>query len=86
MDTAAVMKNLDLVIAADTSVAHLPGARGAPVWIAPQFLPNWRWLLERAHSPWYPTVRLFRQVSRGSWQEVFERIAAEVEKLSCKSG
>ena len=66
MDTAAVMKNLDLVIAADTSVAHLPGARGAPVWIAPQFLPNWRWLLERADSPWYPTVRLIRQVSRGS--------------------
>jgi predicted O-linked N-acetylglucosamine transferase (SPINDLY family) len=86
MDAAAVMKNLDLVISADTSVAHLAGALGVPVWIALPFLPDWRWLLEREDSPWYPTVRLFRQTNRGSWQEVFERIVAEVEKLSRKSG
>jgi hypothetical protein len=74
MDTAAVMKNLDLIITADTALAHLAGALGVPVWIPLHFPPDWRWLLERDDSPWYPTVRLFRQQRRGDWQGAFERI------------
>ena len=61
MDTAAVIRNLDLVVTPDTAIAHLAGALGAPVWLALQFSPNWRWLLDRDDSPWYPTMRLFRQ-------------------------
>ena len=74
MVTAAVMKNLDLVITCDTAVAHLAGALGVPVWVALPFVPDWRWLLDRGDSPWYPTMRLFRQESRGDWQGVFRRI------------
>lgn len=73
-DTAAAMMNLDLVICCDTSVAHLAGALGKPVWVATGTVPDWRWLLERDDSPWYPTMRLFRQSCRGNWQDVFERI------------
>jgi predicted O-linked N-acetylglucosamine transferase (SPINDLY family) len=82
MDTAAVMKNLELIIAADTSVVHLAGALGVPVWIALHSVPDWRWMLEREDSPWYPTARLFRQTGRGDWREVFARITAELESLS----
>ncbi len=79
MDTAAVIRGLDLVVAPDTAIAHLAGALGAPVWVALQFSPNWRWLLERDDSPWYPTMRLFRQTAFGEWSSVFERIAKAVE-------
>lgn len=75
VDTAAVMKSLDLVITSDTSIAHLAGALAVPVWVAIPFAPDWRWLLEREDSPWYPTMRLFRQTERGDWRSVFERIA-----------
>ena len=75
--TAAVLRSLDLVITADTAVAHLAGALGVPVWVALTYSPDWRWLLEREDSPWYPTMRLFRQRRLGDWGEVFERIAAE---------
>jgi hypothetical protein len=74
-DTAAVMKNLDLVIACDTSVAHLAGALGVPVWVPLPHVPDWRWLLDREDSPWYPSMRLFRQTRRGQWEDVFHRIA-----------
>jgi tetratricopeptide (TPR) repeat protein len=74
-DTAAVMNNLDLVVTVDTAVAHLAGALGVPVWIALPLVPDWRWLLEREDSPWYPTARLFRQVDWGDWSGVFERMA-----------
>jgi tetratricopeptide (TPR) repeat protein len=74
MDTAAVMKNLDLVITSDTASAHLAGALGVPVWVALSFVPDWRWLLDRSDSPWYPTMQLFRQKERGNWQGVFEEI------------
>jgi tetratricopeptide (TPR) repeat protein len=74
MDTAAVMMSLDLVITSDTSIAHLAGALGVPVWVALPFVPDWRWLLDRSDSPWYPTMRLFRQERRGDWQTVFQRI------------
>jgi tetratricopeptide (TPR) repeat protein len=80
MDTAAAVRNLDLVITCDTAVAHLAGALGIPVWIALSLAPDWRWLLHRDDSPWYPTVRLFRQRTLGDWDEVFERIAAELGK------
>jgi hypothetical protein len=74
MDTAAVMKNVDLVITSDSAAAHLAGALGVPVWVALPSVPDWRWLLDRSDSPWYPTMRLFRQKERGNWQGVFEEI------------
>ena len=67
MDTAAIMMNLDLVITSDTAIAHLAGALGVPVWVALPFMPDWRWLLDRSDSPWYPTMRLFRQKAPGDW-------------------
>jgi tetratricopeptide (TPR) repeat protein len=79
-DTAAIMKQLDLVISSDTAIAHLAGALGVPVWTALPFAPDWRWLREREDSPWYPTMRLFRQKERGNWDEVFGRMAAELAK------
>jgi len=85
MDTAAVMMNIDLVISADTAVAHLAGALGIPVWVALPLVPDWRWLLERDDSPWYPTMRLFRQTRNGHWEDVFERIAEELKAVvSCQ--
>ncbi|MDE2030231.1 MAG: tetratricopeptide repeat protein [Alphaproteobacteria bacterium] len=74
--TAAMIETLDLVITVDTAVAHLAGALGKPVWILLPFHPDWRWLLEREDSPWYPTARLFRQRQRGDWSEVVARVAA----------
>ena len=75
MDTAAIMANLDLVIAVDTAVGHLAGALGVPTWLALNFSPDWRWLLDREDSPWYPTMRLFRQSRLGDWSSVFQRMA-----------
>jgi hypothetical protein len=76
MDTAAIMKTIDLVISSDTSAPHLAGALGVPVWLALPHVPNWRWLLDRPDSPWYPTMRLFRQREAGDWAGVFEEIQA----------
>ena len=78
VDCAAVMKNLDLVISSDTAAAHLAGALGCPVWIVLKYVPDWRWMMHRDDSPWYPTARLFRQIRHGDWDEVFERIAREL--------
>ncbi len=78
--TAAVLSNLDLVITADTAVAHLAGALGVPVWVALPVAPDWRWLLAREDSPWYPTMRLFRQASWGDWEGVFRRMADELRE------
>jgi tetratricopeptide (TPR) repeat protein len=75
-DTAALIAQLDLVISIDTSVAHLGGALGLPVWIMLPFSPDWRWLRDRSDSPWYPTARLFRQAQRGDWDDVVRRVAA----------
>jgi tetratricopeptide (TPR) repeat protein len=80
MDTAAIMMSLDLVISSDTAVAHLAGALGMPVWVALSPVPDWRWLLERQDSPWYPTMRLFRQKQYGSWEEVFKRLAGALRE------
>jgi tetratricopeptide (TPR) repeat protein len=84
-DTAAVMQNLDLVISSDTAVVHLAGGLGIPVWIALPLVPDWRWLLEREDSPWYPSMRLFRQTRVGEWADVFERMAGELENLVCRT-
>jgi tetratricopeptide (TPR) repeat protein len=81
MDTAAVMMNLDLVISIDTGVAHLAGALGRPLWIMLKRVPEWRWLLDRADSPWYPTARLFRQRTTGEWGPVVEDVAGELARL-----
>jgi tetratricopeptide (TPR) repeat protein len=71
LDAAAVIENLDLVITSDTAIAHLAGALGRPVWVALRHVPDWRWLTNRADSPWYPSMRLFRQRERGRWKGVF---------------
>lgn len=71
VDTAALMQSLDLVIASDSAVAHLSGALGRPTWVALKHVPEWRWMLRRDDSPWYPTMRLFRQATRGDWDGVF---------------
>ncbi|MDX2228081.1 MAG: FkbM family methyltransferase [Leptolyngbyaceae cyanobacterium bins.349] len=73
-DTAAAIAQLDLVITVDTAVAHLAGAMGKPTWILLAHVPDWRWLMEREDSPWYPTMRLFRQHQPDAWAEVFERV------------
>ena len=80
MDTAAIMMNLDLVITSDTAVAHLAGALGVPVWVALPFSPDWRWILDRDDSPWYPTMRLFRQKSPGDWAGLLDKIAAALRE------
>jgi tetratricopeptide (TPR) repeat protein len=80
-ETAPMLKALDLVITADTALAHLAGALGGRVWLVLQDVPDWRWLIGRADSPWYPTMRLFRQRSPGNWAEVFDRMATELAAL-----
>ncbi len=74
-DTASLMSQLDLIITVDTAVAHLAGALGVPVWVALAFDPDWRWMLEREDSPWYPSMRLFRQTRWGDWPGVFQRMS-----------
>ncbi len=75
LDTAAAILNLDLVISVDTMAAHLAGALGRRVWLLLSFCPDWRWMLEREDTPWYPTMRLFRQRRPGDWREVIARVA-----------
>jgi ADP-heptose:LPS heptosyltransferase len=81
LDTSAIIEQLDLVISSDTSVAHLAGALGARIFVALKFMPDWRWLLEREDSPWYPSMRLFRQTVRDDWGSVFPSIEREVRVL-----
>ncbi|MFB8793999.1 MAG: tetratricopeptide repeat protein [Microcoleus sp.] len=81
-DTAAVISQLDLVICVDTAVAHLVGALGKPVWILLSFVPDWRWMLEREDSPWYPTARLFRQQKPGDWEGVFDRLKTALQEMA----
>ena len=78
VDTAAILKCLDLVMTSDTSLAHLAGALGVETWLAVPSVPEWRWLLARDDSPWYPTLRLFRQHRPGQWADVFLRMAAQL--------
>jgi hypothetical protein len=83
-DTAAVMQNVDLIVTCDTSIAHLAGALGRPVLVLLKRVPDWRWLLDRADSPWYPTMRLFRQQERGNWAEVVARVTTAVASLQAE--
>jgi tetratricopeptide (TPR) repeat protein len=78
VDTAAIMESLDLVLTIDTATAHLAGALGVPVWVLLKKVPDWRWMLEREDSPWYPTMRLFRQSEAGNWDDVIGRVATEI--------
>jgi len=80
-DTAALVAQMDLVISVDTAVAHLAAAMGKPVWLLLPFVPDWRWLLNRDDSPWYPTMRLFRQKHRGDWQSVIAEVAGALKDM-----
>jgi hypothetical protein len=81
VDTAALIEQLDLVISVDTSVAHLAGALARPVWILLPFVPDWRWLLDREDSPWYPTARLFRQSQTREWHSVVDEMRRALTKF-----
>jgi tetratricopeptide (TPR) repeat protein len=85
-DAAAIMQNLDLVVSVDSAIAHLAGALGVPVWLALPHTPDWRWLLDRSDSPWYPTARLFRQPAACAWPPVFRAIAGELDALAARRG
>lgn len=85
-DTAALVEGLDLVISVDTSVAHLAGALAKPVWLLLPFAPDWRWLLEREDSPWYPTMRIFRQPQFGDWASVVEKVTRELGAMRGRTG
>jgi tetratricopeptide (TPR) repeat protein len=85
IDTAAVMSCLHLIITSDTSVAHLAGALGRPVWVALKHVPDWRWMLDRSDSPWYSTMKLYRQTIRDDWDSVFDQVAADVAMLQLRN-
>jgi len=82
LDTAAVIANLDLVVTSDSMIAHLAGALGCRTFVALRRIPDWRWLLDREDSPFYPTLRLFRQQEEGDWAPVFIRIADAIRALA----
>jgi tetratricopeptide (TPR) repeat protein len=83
-DTAWAIEHLDLVITVDTSVAHLAGAMGKSTWVLLPFVPDWRWLLEREDSPWYPTARLFRQPQLGDWFSVIKKVESTLVEISTR--
>lgn len=85
LNSAALMFSLNLVVTSDTAVAHLAGALGRPVWVALKWVPDWRWMMDRSDSPWYPTMRLYRQTIRDAWSEVLDRIGADVAELSASA-
>jgi len=79
-DTAALMQSLDLVVTVDTAIGHIAGALGVPAWVMLPAASDWRWLNVREDSPWYPTMRLFRQPKPGDWDTVFARVVAALEQ------
>ncbi|NKB16999.1 MAG: glycosyltransferase family 9 protein [Pseudanabaena sp. CRU_2_10] len=81
-DTAATIEQLDLVISVDTAVAHLAGAMAKPVWVLLPYTPDWRWMIDREDSPWYPTMRLFRQTSLGDWEGVLQNIYTSLQSFN----
>ena len=85
MDTAALMKNLDLVITVDTALAHLAGGMGVPVWVLLPYSTDWRWITNRTDSPWYPTMKLFKQATPFDWDLVMEQVRTELTALKDQS-
>lgn len=85
LDYARIVRGMDLVITVDTMTAHLAGALGVPVWNLLHAEADWRWMQDRADSPWYPTMRLFRQPQPDQWQPVIEQVANELEKLAASA-
>jgi hypothetical protein len=81
LDTAATIPSFDLVISVDTMMAHLAGALGQRVWTLLPFMPDWRWMIDRDDSPWYPTMRLFRQRTPGDWEGAIDRVCNELTGL-----
>jgi hypothetical protein len=81
-DTAAILAQVDLLVCVDTSLAHLAGALGRPAWVMLPFAPDWRWLMSRADSPWYPTLRLFRQPAPRAWPQLIETVAGELARFA----
>jgi ADP-heptose:LPS heptosyltransferase len=81
-DTAGLINALDLVITVDTAVAHLAGALGKPVWVLLPMCADWRWLTERSDSPWYPSMRLFRQTQWGDWDQVVQNVVRALTRFS----
>jgi hypothetical protein len=81
LDSAAVMACVDLVITSDTALTHLAGACGVRTWLPLKHVPDWRWMLERSDSPWYPQHRLFRQRRRDDWSEVFAEMESALPDL-----
>src|SRR6185295_11108560 len=79
-DTAALVQALDLVVTVDTVIAHIAGALGKPVWMLNRLESEWRWMLQRDDSPWYPTMRIFRQQTRGDWDQVLADIRGALER------
>ena len=81
-DTAALIAELDLIISVDTSIVHIAGALARPCWVLLPFAPDWRWLLGRDDSPWYPTLKLFRQPAMRDWESVVAQVAAQLRSLA----
>jgi tetratricopeptide (TPR) repeat protein len=81
IDTSAIMMNCDLIITSDTVIAHLAGALGCPVWVVLKYVPDWRWMLDRQDSPWYPTTKLYRQNNLDDWVPVFNQIKNDLENI-----
>ncbi|NQV98649.1 MAG: glycosyltransferase family protein [Rhodospirillales bacterium] len=84
-DTAAVLADLDLLITVDTSIAHLAGAMGRPCWLLLPYVPDWRWRTDGDATPWYPSLRLFRQLERGNWPEVIQRVGDALQSVNKRS-
>jgi ADP-heptose:LPS heptosyltransferase len=84
LDSSAVMMNLDLVITSDTALAHLAGALGVKTWVALKYVPDWRWMLDRKDSPWYPSVTLYRQQKIDDWVPVFNQMQMDLTSIEVK--
>jgi ADP-heptose:LPS heptosyltransferase len=82
IDSAAVMMNLDLFITSDTALTHLAGALGIKTWVALKYVPDWRWLLDRQGSPWYPTLKLYRQQKMDDWASVFDQMLRDIDTVT----
>ena len=85
-DTMGLIENLDLIISVDTAVAHLAGAMGKPVWLILPFSPDWRWFLNRSETPWYPSMRIYRQKNKGDWASVFKQLEKDLAGMNYKQG